>query len=650
MQHAILAHFPAHVYALTLVIDPDTLLADEEILAVLAARGFRLIAEDDPVALRYALSQGPRASAASPVIVVTPGSLADLPYDLWQEGRYVELALHRFFPRLDYPTLRLLTPSQRRRLAEAYDRTPSPATLAPGQTAAYLLRHVFAADLNELVQPGRLLLWLANHHAQADSLPAPVAAELLGSLSRLPVYRDWPLADLLADRAAFTDYVQSAWRATTQILAENKASYCAGTPAFADDPSLQAVLPELIRRGVVTPVALAQPGDTPAWSMPGVVVDADAAVVRSLDEGLADVQEQLVIAPQRWAGWQAVAQRWAALTLMRAMATALLPESLNTTFRSVHHALNSAFAGWLDTGYGLLAGQMLPEPHHLYHVPRFLAHRLQDGQKVALLVLDGMSLAAWHQIRQAWQGRHADWHFDERLLLAQIPSVTAVSRQALISGLPPHRFADTLLHNQQEPAHWRRFWQGQGVAEQAVAYARSPARSPRPAPAALDDHRTTAFCLVLPDIDDQVHGATLGLAEVHRGIDLWLSGTGAQQGSPWLEAVIGRLLASGYLVAITSDHGHTEAIGIGQPREGVLVSSRAKRARLYEEEAFAAAVHDSYANTRLWYDDGVLPSGWWALLPDDGSAFATPGALVVSHGGLTLEELVVPLVLVERSS
>ena len=36
MQAAVLAHFPLHTHPLTLVSDPDGLLADEDILAALA--------------------------------------------------------------------------------------------------------------------------------------------------------------------------------------------------------------------------------------------------------------------------------------------------------------------------------------------------------------------------------------------------------------------------------------------------------------------------------------------------------------------------------------------------------------------------------------------------------------------------------------
>ena len=125
---------PAH--PLTLVSDPDGILADEVILAELSARGFRIITETDPVALRHRYHQLEPITTTDPVIVVTPGPLERLPYDLWQQGQHVTLALHSLFPNLDYPTLRLLSPAGRSRLAqvqagEAGRNAPSRPSVPP---------------------------------------------------------------------------------------------------------------------------------------------------------------------------------------------------------------------------------------------------------------------------------------------------------------------------------------------------------------------------------------------------------------------------------------------------------------------------------------------------------------------------------------
>ncbi len=86
---------------------------------------------------------------------------------------------------------------------------------------------------------------------------------------------------------------------------------------------------------------------------------------------------------------------------------------------------------------------------------------------------------------------------------------------------------------------------------------------------------------------------------------------------------------------------------MGQPREGEAAESRGKRSRLYRTPEAAAAQRNKYPDTRLWHGDGLLPDNLTALLPDDAGgrkAFAAEYSRVVAHGGLTLDEVVVPLV------
>ncbi|MBA3945731.1 MAG: hypothetical protein H0X37_14330 [Herpetosiphonaceae bacterium] len=83
-----------NTYPLILVSDPDALLSDPQNVAALHERTFRVITEPDPIALRYQVEQARPWSTAAPLIIVTPEPVNMLPYDLWQQGHHVELALH----------------------------------------------------------------------------------------------------------------------------------------------------------------------------------------------------------------------------------------------------------------------------------------------------------------------------------------------------------------------------------------------------------------------------------------------------------------------------------------------------------------------------------------------------------------------------
>src|SRR5215213_6209266 len=103
LREWVLTRFPENTHPLTLVHDPDRLLADEAILAELTKRGFRIVFEPDPIALRFQIEAARPWTPERPLIVRTEARLNNLPYDLWHDGYHVELGLHGFFPRLDYP-------------------------------------------------------------------------------------------------------------------------------------------------------------------------------------------------------------------------------------------------------------------------------------------------------------------------------------------------------------------------------------------------------------------------------------------------------------------------------------------------------------------------------------------------------------------
>ena len=499
-----------------------------------------------------------------------------------------------------------------------------------------------------LSRPAGLLLWLARYHAAGDPLPAPLAERLLMQLQGVPELAGWPLAELIANPDACRRFVQEGWNGFVGgMIGETREAYRAGaapsTLDFRQDSALQDTVPALVRAGTLAPVTVDRPTEVPAWARPAVAVDEDGVRLRQLAETAEALSEQLAAEALRWETWGALARRWAQLNLWRCQFDTRLPGDLFQRIEALQETLDDRFATWLRAHYTALATRPLPLPHHLWHVPTWLEHRYAVGQqRIALLVLDGMAWADWLLIREAWEARHPAWDFTEGSVLAQIPSITSVSRQALITGQRPMAFPETLAGDAAEPQGWSAFWRRAGLPADAIAYTLVSERSPEPYPTVVDSRRVQALCLVNSAIDDMVHGATQGLGDVLGSVQLWL------RDSQRTERTIEALLRNHYTVTLTSDHGHVAAVGMGQPSEGVTVASRGKRARLYNNEDFARAVQAQYPDTILWHDDDVLPVGWWALMPSKRQAFVAEGAHVVSHGGTTFEELIVPLVTISE--
>ncbi len=650
-NHTVLSHFPPYTHPLTLVSDPDDVLADEEVLTALNDRSFTLIQERDPIALRHRVEQARPWNVDHPLIVLTDGPLEGLPYDLWQQGHHVTLALHTFFPRLAYPVVRTLAPSQRWRLSQS----PAPSgRLGRQRTILFILRHVFDADPDTLRKPARLIAWLDQIHRQTEPVPTLLVDHLLKHLGKTPAYDDWSLEALLTDRDTFAAFVREQWRGyvqqqTGQLLGEGKTRYILD---FEADDGLQDTLPGLMRSGTLEPVRVDRPDRLPTWSRPAVLSrDEDrrprraAELLDVLDEHWQASCDAPSLEEARWERWQRVARAWAELTALRYAPDHPLTPDQQAACQRLEDEIDAAFLGWLRRRYAPLGSRRLPTPHHVHHVPHYIAYRRQqnDDRRVALLVLDGLALADWRIIGPAWQARHPQWRFDEHLLLAQIPTLTSVSRQALVSGLRPADFADTLNTTRTEPRQWAAFWARKGLEAAACPHVHLALERNNP-PSEIDSARTRALCLIENTIDDMVHDATLGESTFYASLSVWLQGYSRK-----LEAIIANLLARGFGVYLTSDHGHVEARGFGRPSEGLTVDTRGRRARIYSDRHAVESVQQDFEKTICWHQHGwhqhgLLPDDVWVLMPEGRKAFAIDNERVVTHGGPTLDEVVVPLV------
>ena len=161
MLQRILSLFPPQTHPLTLVSDPDRLLAGETLITELTRRGFQVIQEDDPVFLHHRVEEARPFTQEHPVIITTTGALENMPYDIYQPAYRLSLSLHQFFPNLAYPVLQTLNPDQIEILATCQ---PPVETLSRQKTIDYLLREVFGADPVALNQPYALIGWLNDYH------------------------------------------------------------------------------------------------------------------------------------------------------------------------------------------------------------------------------------------------------------------------------------------------------------------------------------------------------------------------------------------------------------------------------------------------------------------------------------------------------
>ena len=143
--------------------------------------------------------------------------------------------------------------------------------------------------------------------------------------------------------------------------------------------------------------------------------------------------------------------------------------------------------------------------------------------------------------------------------------------------------------------------------------------------------------MVINKIDDIMHGIQTGMRGMHSQVKLW-----AKEGS--FAGLLDLLNEQDFEVFLTSDHGNIESDGIGRLIEGSIADIKGQRARVYPSQELRSGIKVEFPESIEWPTSMGLPSDYFALIAPDRSAFVAKGEHPVVHGGISLEELIVPFV------
>lgn len=634
---------------LTLALDPDDLLLTEPLLMALREMGVGLLALDPrrPFPFRYTYEAEYRsrwdAGELPRLLVRLAGTDPnDFPYDLLDRvggrGAVRNLSLVDFFPHLAYPVLRELATHDRPMLARlhaTYQARPPDRRLGPKQTCRYLLEGIYDVSPHAVRAPADLVRYLLRRHRQEHHPPPSLDAVLLEWWRQEPALASLPLEELLQRPSALYRRLEAAWPSYLAgqglPVQQGRPAYDAALAAVFEDRDVQAYVDTLFLEGLLRPARLQEPASVYGWVKAGTTFDEAAYRADRLQRLLDHLGESLPDERHDHRSWLSFAPRWSEALRLRGQ-VALAPEE-SERFDTFHDRLEGRFAGWLASRYAALATMPpVPVPVMGHQVVEALAYRLREGEmeRVALLVLDGLAWDQWLVLREALELEP----LAESGLFAWVPTLTPVARQALFAGQPPYTFPDTWQRTDADERRWRVAWEGQRLSPQAIVYVRDPGEAELRA--VLGDRRVQVLGWVHTKVDRMVHGAQLGTAGLHQQVRQWAEGGE-------LARLLDQVREAGFACWLTSDHGNVEARGVGVPSEGVLVEARGQRVRVYDNEDFLQRAHAQVPQALAWTPDG-LPSGLRLLLAPGRSAFMRPDERAVCHGGMALEEVVVPFV------
>lgn len=674
-REPILAHFTSEIAAvarLTIVVDPDRLLSEESILDGIRARGFDLIPFEDHVAFRYAYEtryrrawdQGEQTNLVVLLHTVREDTSA-LPFDLLdgarRDRRLLRFSRGELFPKLSSAVLDGLETSSFDALHRALGLYELQHPLGDDLTKDFLVRHVYEIAPEQIRTPADLLRVLLRRHYSAQRLPPILDAWLITQLEKTKRFTRWPLATLLPNRQEFFRFLQERWPLFVKKLSLSGAGAAESTEPHGlqipgptelpfDHEDVRVYVDSLFLDGLLVPTAvLPKTAVEGSWMAVGVrgdeLEDAQLRFAR-LTEAL---EKSIPTDADGYRAWTETAWRWAEWSALRWTLGARALEAQTAGIASLERRVDGAFTRWMLAHYASLHNvSYLPLPVMVHQVPRYLAHGWVPGsrggqatKRVALLVVDGLALSQWTLLRAKLAERKH--RVSEHAIFAWVPTLTSISRQSIFAGEPPFYFATSIGTTHKEEALWRRFWEDRGASRAEVAYVCQKSQEPddrliERVKEAASHPRCRVLGVVVGIVDQMMHGAVTGAAGLHAQVRYW-SETGA------FRRLAETLLELGFEVVVTADHGNVEAVGFGKPNVGAVADARGERVHVFADDLMRKKVQEGYPQTIAW-PQVALPDDYRALLAAERGAFVTEGARNVSHGGIALEELLVPFITV----
>ena len=283
--------------------------------------------------------------------------------------------------------------------------------------------------------------------------------------------------------------------------------------------------------------------------------------------------------------------------------------------------INRLFQGYVLKSFGTLSSKIDRDTPVL--VSRAMEYMHGQSEKFAIIVMDGMSEFDWSIISQSFGGVQ----YEQEAAFAMIPSTTSISRQCLLSNKFPSQLIAPWVQSK-EKAEFTECAKSLGYADSQIGYSRGYDTE--------FGNSVRCGAVIINDVDDMVHAQPQGRLGMYNDISV-LSDEGK------LRQLTDHLLAKGFDVYITADHGNTLCNGIGRfVGAGVDVETKSHRMVVLKDFADKAKMAEKFG--LIEYPKYYLPKEYDYLICDTDTSLDNSGEQVMTHGGMTIDEVVVPFI------
>jgi len=259
-------------------------------------------------------------------------------------------------------------------------------------------------------------------------------------------------------------------------------------------------------------------------------------------------------------------------------------------------------------------------------VNKILANiKSDDPEKTALICFDCMGYAEWYLLQEYLSNNGLS--FTDTALFTMLPSVTCISRSAIFHGSRD-------VFNIKSP----------GMSDEAKAFKEyftgKETKYFTEKDPITDDSLLGYDCISIlyNFFDDLCHSTKFPPNEA--GKQLYFDAVRAYLKKSLVSQTLQTLRSDGFTIYICSDHGSVVAFGNGKKFDKYLIDSFAKRAIIIPAEASSLI---DYTKIKIPFIDDKL-----IALPEGRTMFANKNQIEINHGGITVEEMVVPFIKIKQ--
>ena len=665
-QNSILALFQPKKEAMIVVIDPDNLLLDETLLAEIQNSSYDILKLEDEVAFRNRFERNYRSrwDSGEPrhvvIIVHTHERERHIPYDLLQKGKRIEVGVSQLFSNLNALVIKELDHAYYQDLYAAHQSLVTKHEMQRGerQTVEFILRVVFGIEPVGALNPTRLAELLIDKHNRRRMIPQSVEQYLMEPLAA-KIAAVGMTSQYLLDAESFYTWLGQQWEMFVHAQVEQGG---AQSVIQFDDPRLKPLLPHLFSDGKLQRVnARMSIISSSAWMAGGLQVqdnlgksvhesnggrdgyNLQAQINRllaldsdALPKGKTDIRD-----------WLNLAAEWAEIVFRANSLPQEVYSRIQPAFFQARTLINQHFLQFVKARYSATDYYSDNQgPISLASVNAWLDQHVKPDERLALICFDGMALDQWHLLKTFLQEQDKELTFTENQTFALAPSITPISRQALFSGRRPDSFADSWSKTDRDAERWLNFWAHREIPKQRIAYLPVKAGDSSMSPVVETiDSKNKRLGILVNLFDDALHAIKGMPLEADKRV-LYSTLNGHLSNS-YIRDLLKRLLEGGYRVFLSSDHGNTCGRGTGVLPPKAFIETYARRVAIFDQVSLAQEF--AQKNQGIYFRTKSLPSAVHPVYTAGIDLFASKDAIEISHGGLSIEELVIPFIEVHRS-